>query len=163
MTHEEAVDHIVGHHAEAVKLHARIAALESELAEAKKALMVSESFRRAYRDGKLALYAIAGEVSEAAMAYLPCSEGPLERYSARIEREHSPLLLRQNQELREALAEARKDAERLDWIETQLNVEVERRPDGSVALCGDNLSRIGNSSVRSAIDAAMKGKEGMRD
>jgi hypothetical protein len=56
-----------------------IAALEVENKRLKELLSVSDEFRRAYADGKYKLYAMGGEICEAAATHLPMSEGPLER------------------------------------------------------------------------------------
>lgn len=53
--------------------------LEDENKRLKEALIASEQFRRAYREGKLKMYAEGGVVQEAAMRLLPCDEGPLMR------------------------------------------------------------------------------------
>lgn len=55
----------------------------AELAEANSKLtetvVASEDYRRAYQRGKVELYAMGGEFTEAAMKCLPCGEGPLDR------------------------------------------------------------------------------------
>ena len=54
--------------------------LSLRLAESERALLASEEYRHRYRDGKLQLYAMGGEIQEAAMEHLPASEGPLESW-----------------------------------------------------------------------------------
>lgn len=78
------------------------AAAVRERDELRNALMVSEQYRRKYEEGKHALYAMGGEVLEAAMKTLPCGEGAINSYTAKVEREHSPLLV-------ERLAEVAKE------------------------------------------------------
>ncbi len=71
-----------------------------QLAEVKNALMVSETYRREYATGKYKLYAMEERIREAAAAHLPWgSEGPLDRYVAKVESEHSPLLVKNNRQL----------------------------------------------------------------
>ncbi len=75
------------------RLKVGLSVAEKGAAEAKNGLMASEEYRRKYADGKYSLYAMGGEFTEAAVKHLPWgSEGPLERYTRKIEREHSPLL-----------------------------------------------------------------------
>lgn len=50
-----------------------------EIAELRRCLEVSEDLRRAYEAGKLELYAMGGEICDAASKHLPCGEGPLNR------------------------------------------------------------------------------------
>lgn len=95
--------------------------LTAENVEVKSALMISEKYRRAYQNGKGELYAMGGKFCEAAMKYLPCGEGSIDRYGDRIERENSPRLLAErnvlvaeNAELRAGIAEVRCDAENVD-------------------------------------------------
>jgi hypothetical protein len=57
----------------------RALAAEAEITNLKHLLSVSEDFRKAYADGKYKLYAMGGEICEAAAEHLPMSEGPLER------------------------------------------------------------------------------------
>ena len=94
----------------------RAALAEGDAAEAKNALMVSETYRRKYAKGKYEMYAMGGAVADAAMKHLPCSEGPLEHYEMKIEREHSPLLVEHNARLSELLktAESRAEANQAD-------------------------------------------------
>ena len=61
--------------------YARAATLERRVAELERALAASELFRSAYRKGKLALYAMDGEIAKAAMSTLPCGEGGLESFT----------------------------------------------------------------------------------
>ena len=65
-------------------LKSEIETLKDKLETLTETLEASEMFREAYRKGKLKLYAMEGEIAEAAMANLPCSEGPVERAAARI-------------------------------------------------------------------------------
>jgi len=61
-------------------LVAALEARQQELDETQRALVASEQYRRAYQKGKYALYAYGGEIQQAAMEHLPCSEGPLEQW-----------------------------------------------------------------------------------
>ena len=56
-----------------------IDALEAENKRLKELLAVSEDYRKAYQDGKYKLYAMGGDICEAAAEHLPMGEGPLER------------------------------------------------------------------------------------
>jgi len=58
----------------------------AKLRKTEEALLASENFRRAYQDGKGNLYAMGGIIAEAAMQYLPCNEGGIDRFSARLAR-----------------------------------------------------------------------------
>jgi hypothetical protein len=53
--------------------------LSEEVTHLKHLLSVSEDYRRAYQEGKYKLYAMGGEICEAAADCLPMSEGPLDR------------------------------------------------------------------------------------
>jgi hypothetical protein len=64
-----------------VDLKAKLEAAEGRIAELKRALEASESFRKAYQSGKYKLYSMGGDICEAAAEHLPCSEGPLDRVS----------------------------------------------------------------------------------
>ena len=66
-------------HARVEVLEERVTGLEAENERLKELLSVSEDYRRAYADGKYKLYAMGGEICEAAATNLPMSEGPLER------------------------------------------------------------------------------------
>lgn len=52
---------------------------ESQIDELKRVLLASETWRRAYADAKYRMYSMGGEMADYAMAFMPCSEGPLER------------------------------------------------------------------------------------
>lgn len=54
---------------------------EAENKRLRELLSASEDYRKAYADGKYKLYAMGGEICEAAAKHLPMSEGPLERAS----------------------------------------------------------------------------------
>ena len=100
---------------------AEIEALKADLAQVKNALMISEEYRRAYQVGKYKLFAISEEIRNAASEHLPSgSEGPMERYTKKIEAEHSPLLVDHNRRLlmllKEAEAELTKERARLDKL-----------------------------------------------
>ena len=75
----------------------------AEIARLTQLAEVSEAFRQAYQDGKYKLYAMGGDICEAAAEHLPMSEGPLERAARRI------LIEPHVQDLRAEIA--RKDAE----------------------------------------------------
>jgi len=141
---------------------ATIADLERRLAEATNALMVSEQYRRAYRSGKMALYSMGGEVCDAAMKHLPCGEGPLDRYTMKIERDHSPLLVEHNKQLCEQLAEARRDGERLSDAERlKLNIRANAMTGKWEVVTSDlhpsHRKHYEKKTLRAAIDAACGG------
>lgn len=122
----------------------RIAALEAQNAELKNALMVSEQFRRAYADGKYKLYSMGGEICEAASEHLPCSEGPLGRYTAKIEREHSPKLLEDRNYLASELQKAEaQNADQLRHIK-ELLLEIGTMRENATALvnAGDGMAAL---------------------
>lgn len=146
----------------------KIVELEAQLAEVKNALMVSEEYRVAYEDGKGRLYAMGGEICEAAATHLPCGEGPLGRYTRNIEREHSPQLVARMKELVEKynaleaqLAKARQDTERLDRLEAQSDISgcrTERRTYHLTVGCSPPRSAEAED-LRAAIDAATEAKQ----
>jgi hypothetical protein len=105
---------------EAVSTHESSSAIAHEVRELREKLErlthlldVSEQFRQAYADGKYKLYAMGGEICEAAADNLPMSEGPLNRAvvpfigrpQIRTEVFDAEQLREQNRKLREALSE----------------------------------------------------------
>lgn len=62
-----------------------------ENAQLKWALYHNEDYRKAYQKGKYELYAMGGEVLDAASKLLPMSEGPLERYARRLLDGYTPI------------------------------------------------------------------------
>ena len=63
------------------------------------------------------------------------------------------------------LAEARKDTQRLDWLEKQLDIRFFRTPISGYFAVHDNFIRAfdeGGDSFRAAIDAAQRGREGSK-
>lgn len=65
-------------------------ALLDEIHDLRWALHCCEDYRRAYREGKLKLYAMGGAICEAAAKHLPMSEGPLERGVRRLLKDWTP-------------------------------------------------------------------------
>ena len=143
------------------ELEAELAAAREDSAQAKNALMVSEQYRRKYAEGKYALYAMGGEFTEAAAKHLPWgSEGPLERYEMRVEREHSPLLVDHNKRLVEMLEEAKEDSARLDWLLPVLSLEDGDGDARAISLANQVMRKAMDTTItaRAAIDAARKGE-----
>jgi len=103
---------------------ARIVALESELAEARKwkaKWETCEKWRKAYQEAKGELFAMGGEIAEAAIQHMPCNEATVDRWF-RAEYVHKTAF----DAITAELAEARKDGERLDWLASRTHWVDER-------------------------------------
>lgn len=57
--------------------------LTEENTKLKELLECSEQYRNYYRKGKLELYSMGGQITDAVMKCLPCSEGALERQAVK--------------------------------------------------------------------------------
>ncbi len=81
--------------------------------------------------------------------------------------ERSAEIRRLNAELsvaRSQLAEAQRDTERLDWLDTQREPIVDYAPNGDLELIAYGWGvQEQKATVREAIDAAMSGERGERE
>lgn len=57
---------------------------DAEIERLKNLLKASEDWRTAYQDGKYKLYAMGGDICDAAADHLPCGEGQLDRQAQKL-------------------------------------------------------------------------------